>query len=716
MEVANTSTRSSDTPVTDTRSYSRRGSLPKIRLPTFNGDLHTWRSFYDLFSSMVGHNEELNNVEKMHYLKTCLAGDAAKLVTNLKVTDNTFDIAWKNLTSRYENKRVLISAQLDRLFNLKPIKAKSSQELNSMMATVTESLGTLQTLNCHTSSWDPLLVHQLSRLLDEDTREAWEVKLGSSTAYPTLKEFEEFVTGRTRAWETLAPAVTKPATNKGRAPGAQSRSDRKIRSLVATTPSGKTGVECRLCKSIHPLYLCPNYLSQSLERRKRVIIKLKLCFNCLGPHRANSCTSPRRCKTCSGKHHITLHNDSKSSSQLLNKNASEHSTDSASESPPLTLLATCRAKAKTRDGRFITVRMLLDQGSELSFVLKELVHRLGLTRKSAAIPLTGIDGTFSGHTKGQVAVTLYSALDLTASYELRAYILPKLTCEIPFFEVSRHSWSHLDNLRLADPDFGKPGPIHVIIGTDSYGQIIHPNLIKGDPSSPVAQLTLFGWVISGPVNSSTSINQGSVYHCLVDTDLQDLLTRFWEQEEIPKSAITPLNPNDADCEEQFRSTVSRDRDGRYIVRLPLKSPVTLLGDSSATALRCMSRLRSRLNQDRTYAKLYSEFLLEYQTMGHMVPVAEPESANPFTCYLPHHGVLRKGSLSSNIRVVFNGSSRTSSGISLNDILHAGAKLQTNIFEVLLWFRSHRFVFSSDIVKMYRQILLHPDDQDFQRIF
>ncbi|XP_018392384.1 PREDICTED: uncharacterized protein LOC108771563, partial [Cyphomyrmex costatus] len=103
-------------------------------------------------------------------------------------------------------------------------------------------------------------------------------------------------------------------------------------------------------------------------------------------------------------------------------------------------------------------------------------------------------------------------------------------------------------------------------------------------------------------------------------------------------------------------------------------------------------------------------------MGHMVPVVETEPANPFTCYLPHHGVLRKGRLSSNIRVVFNGSSRTSSGISLNDILHTGAKLQTNIFEVLLWFRSHRFVFSSDIVKMYRQILLHPDDQDLQRIF
>ena len=51
--------------------------------------------FHDLFTSMMGENEDLTNVEKMHYLKTCLAGDTVRLVTNLKVTDKTFNIAWK---------------------------------------------------------------------------------------------------------------------------------------------------------------------------------------------------------------------------------------------------------------------------------------------------------------------------------------------------------------------------------------------------------------------------------------------------------------------------------------------------------------------------------------------------------------------------------------------------------------------------------------------
>jgi len=56
-------------------------------------------------------------------------------------------------------------------------------------------------------------------------------------------------------------------------------------------------------------------------------------------------------------------------------------------------------------------------------------------------------------------------------------------------------------------------------------------------------------------------------------------------------------------------------------------------------------------------------------------------------YLPHHGILRQ---SSKLRVVFNGSSPSNSGVSMNDILHAGIKLQTNIVDVLLFDRTNTF--------------------------
>lgn len=286
---------------------SSRITLPRLSLPGFSGEYATWRSFYDLFLSMVVNNVNLNNVDKMHYLKTCLSGDAARLVTNLPVSDDTFSIAWSTLIARYENERVLISAQLEKLLGIKPIKAKSAKELNSLLTTVTESLGALRALGCQTTSWDPLLIHLLIRLLDTETREAWKVTLGPSTVYPTLKQFEEFLVGRIRAWESLEAHSTGSSHGKERNPRSFHKSEIKARSLVATTSHFENKQACRFCKSEHFMSACPEYLALPVQRRRQMIIKKNLCFNCLGSHLSSRCSSGRRCRQCGQKHHTTIH-------------------------------------------------------------------------------------------------------------------------------------------------------------------------------------------------------------------------------------------------------------------------------------------------------------------------------------------------------------------------------------------------------------------------
>lgn len=57
---------------------------------------------------MVIENSDLSNMEKMHYLKTCLSGEALCLITNLPISGDSFTIAWNTLVTRYENKRFLI--------------------------------------------------------------------------------------------------------------------------------------------------------------------------------------------------------------------------------------------------------------------------------------------------------------------------------------------------------------------------------------------------------------------------------------------------------------------------------------------------------------------------------------------------------------------------------------------------------------------------------
>lgn len=78
-------------------------------------------------------------------------------------------------------------------------------------------------------------------------------------------------------------------------------------------------------------------------------------------------------------------------------------------------------------------------------------------------------------------------------------------------------------------------------------------------------------------------------------------------------------------------------------------------------------------------------------------------------------MLRSSGAATKIRVVFNGSTRTGAGASLNSCLHTGPNLLPSLMDILTRWRRHRYVFVADVQMMYRQIQLHPDDRDLQRI-
>lgn len=65
-----------------------------------------------------------------------------------------------------------------------------------------------------------------------------------------------------------------------------------------------------------------------------------------------------------------------------------------------------------------------------------------------------------------------------------------------------------------------------------------------------------------------------------------------------------------------------------------------------------------------------------------------------------------------LRAVFNGSTTTSSGNSLNKLFLVGPNLLPPLCDVLLRWRRHRYVLATDVEK---SSILHPDDRDLQRI-
>ncbi|XP_018399368.1 PREDICTED: uncharacterized protein LOC108777070 [Cyphomyrmex costatus] len=296
-----------------------------------------------------------------------------------------------------------------------------------------------------------------------------------------------------------------------------------------------------------------------------------------------------------------------------------------------------------------------------------------------------------------------------------ALILPRLTIYAGGGGMSARDWPHLRGLELADPDFLATDPIEILLGADVHAVIIRDGIKRGRPCEPVGQNTALGWIISGAADAHIKSQYVHTHQCTIGDDLSMMVRRFWEQEELPVTAA-PLTPEERECEDLFNRTHIRLPDGRYMVRLPVTGLLPDFSNSRQTAARVLAHVERRLERDSTTRTLYCDFMRQYEDLGHMSMAEAPTSrTSRRTCYLPHHDVLRAESSSTKLRVVFNGSSTIASGQSLNDYLYPGPNLLPSLADVLLRWRLHKYVLAADVEKMFRQIQVHPEDRDLQRI-
>lgn len=704
--------------------YFHHARLPRIDIPKFNGSPSEWLSFKDLFSSLIISNPTLSAVEKLQYLKTSLIGSASHLLKNTSLTSDNFQKAWDSLISFYENKRLLVNAALHSLLSLKRMTKESAVEMEHLYTNLLQIYRTLETLNRPVHTWDDFLVFIATQRLDAESVKYWEQLLGSSKDPPSWNQFHDFLTTRLLSLQAFEKSRAGKSSNLSNQQVAKSHFQSKSKEGHSKKPSS-----CILCASAHYIANCPQYNSKLVPQRLAIINQHKLCFNCLGSHQASKCHITKRCIKCGKKHHTSIHQKyttKNSTSELTSASHTPQDTGSQQsqahvlhsvlqEKPTCScvLLATAEVYIVSTNGETRKIRALIDQGSEISLISEHLVQSLHLPRCRSVISLIGT-GKRPNQTRGSVTLTLKSHVN-NFELSITAHILSRLTGLLPSFNVQKNNWSHFKGLTLADSNFTTPGKIDIILGAEVYAQILEDGLRKGDSKSPIAQRTKLGWIISGPANMSSPSNQTHGYHVSIDSDLHTLLKKFWTLEEVPNSTESLLSTEEQECERHFSTTHSRDPQGRYIVKLPFKRSTTTLGDSRAKALRVLTHLSRKFNNDSTYTKAYSDFLEEYERLEHMQRVDNSLPEPPVTYYLPHHGVIRENSLTTKLRVVFNGSSRTSTGVSLNDLLHIGAKQQKDVFDVLIWFRQFKYAFSSDIEKMYRQIKIHQDDWDFQRI-
>ncbi|XP_011860279.1 PREDICTED: uncharacterized protein LOC105557609 [Vollenhovia emeryi] len=723
-------------PASATSSLLKHIQLPKISLPTFNGDQLAWESFRDLFQALVGGVPDLAPVQKLQYLKASLTHDAAAVVANIELNDKGFDLAWSELVSRYDNRRVLLASHMRAFLTAAPVIKPSPVELKRLSSSALQAQRSFESLERPVAHWDDWFVHVIVEKLDSSSRLLWEASLQTSTEFPTLGELQDFLQTRIRALEAAAPRTTVGTpTPAGRAAERKG----KVNALAASaSDQSKRGRNCSMCQGNHLFNYCFKFKELSVPQRREHAKKQGACLNCLKlKHTESNCPSGYRCLRCGEKHHSLLHlsDDSATSSKdTTEKKVGISATPKADTSAGTAvtsnvaalacatenqvLLSTAQLTCSNPEGGELTVRALLDSGSEASFVTERVAQSLRLARRRVQVPVSGIQGATSGVATHAVALDVGSPRDRNVRLHLpAALVLPRLTSRLPARPVTRVGWPHLAGLALADPDYGNPATVDVILGAEAYGCLLREGLRRGPDGTPSAQHTALGWVLLGSApTETTSLNRRvTALHATSSwSQLDEALQRFWHLEELPvDSAATP---EDLQCESQFAATHSRDAHGRYTVRLPKRADDGIrLGCNRQEALMLLTSLERRLMRNPTLRELYVAFMTEYLQLGHMSAVPTAKIRQPDAYYLPHHAVFKKEDPSRKIRVVFNASYRTATGYSLNNLLLAGKKLQSELWVTLSRWRLFKYVFTTDIVKMFRQILVHQDDTDLQRI-
>ncbi|XP_055632550.1 uncharacterized protein LOC129773023 [Toxorhynchites rutilus septentrionalis] len=747
--------RSSTTEFVETSVGLSRVKLPDIRLPTFSGQLKEWMIFRDNFQNLIHRNNQLMPMDKFTYLRSSLMGEALKAIDSVELSAVNYEVAWTLLQNRYENRKLIVKAYLDALFAGESMKKESYDSLNRLISDFEMNLMMLDKVGEPTANWSTLLVHMMCTRLDGTTLRHWESHHNSKDV-PSYEKLIQFLRNHCSVLQSVAG--NKPVPME----------DKRSKICISHTTT-HTFNKCFFCgEAFHSAFRCMKFLKMKTSERVEISRRHALCLNCLSPgHQARVCNKGS-CHHCRQKHHSLLHTNSypvnssvaQSRSQTTNQQqlqtprsnlnqpihtqTTQTRTNSLpvihsniSQSPTTTnqsctcrntvalpvstkthskevLLSTAIVRVVDRFGNTQLARALLDSCSQFCFMTVQFCQKLSFIQKPKYLTVQGIGGSKAVSRKIAVA-TIASRSDQISTYnsEMKFFVLPELTVSLPTSKINVSHWRFPEDIVLADPTFFEPGRVDIIIGAEHYYDLLEEGRMRLADDSPVLQNSVFGWIVSGSVPVEERIQQSTVAYTCTLADVHNQLTKFWEVETCRSNSIQSVE--ETECENLFDQTTTRDKSGRFVVSLPKKEfVIKQLGESRNTAMKRLTGMERRFQSNPGLQSAYREFMSDYERRGHMRQVNEPNDEAP-VYYLPHHAVLKPDSTTTKLRVVFDASCKTTTGVSLNDALMVGPVVQDDLLSIVIRFRFHKIAIVADIEKMYRMIQMQCTDQRLQRI-
>ncbi|XP_037958400.1 uncharacterized protein LOC119687915 [Teleopsis dalmanni] len=543
--------------------------LSPLKLPSFSGTYSEYKNFISSFNQIIDREVGLSNIEKFNHLLNCLHGQSLDTVQVFQVSNENYPNALQRLKSCYDNSSLIFMENIASLFELPHTSRQSCSQLRSLVDNVSAIYNSLRSIGSDKQISNAMLIYLVMQKVDDSLKNKWKKSLD----FNSLPLWEDCAKVLERRCQFLA-SIETPL----RSQDIIRRNDNKFSKKIDKHQSRQncsfvcTKRTCPLRDSTdHIITACQRFNNMSVPDRFRNVKRLSLCISCLFKnYKVTQCTSTFKCKICSRSHHTMLHRAQNTSSTFL-----------VSPAPQPTV-----------------------QTTSLLFIL--LLPR---ERHNIQISSIGDTNTRIKHKTSTNIKSRFADFEIPLDFCITSHISYQ-----PQSQIDITSWNLPANTKLADENFYKSNRIDLLLGTETFFNILSVGQIKLRDNLPTLQKTLLGWVASGKYNSDTPFSTKSSA-CLLSCEeaINFNLEQLWKLDEI--SSTPELTDEKSNCEAEFCNTLSRNAIGSVVVRLPFKDTLSSLGPSRDIAFRRLTVLERRLSRMPEIKAQYVAFMICYVGLG-----------------------------------------------------------------------------------------------------
>ncbi|XP_028966449.1 uncharacterized protein LOC114828034 [Galendromus occidentalis] len=718
--------------------------LPKLSknftLPRFNGDTKQYRGFMDTFDAFV-HVRSIPKLQKIILLEDALSGRALNAVRHLNLRAENYEPMKALLEEEFGRTNCAVDAHIHEMERILSTGGEITlDKLPNVVNLVTNNTQRkfLETSSPLPHSTDYLEV--LIRFMKAEARRTGELRAKQGSA---RKQFSNTPIAKSnhQAQSRPSPSGTYRPRNpfyrgKPNQEGSESLSYKnpsnsfhinsttsRIPSCpVPNTPKPSQATPCFFCQADHPPYKCTAQLTHQ-ERMERVAAA-GACLRCLKlNHLAKNCKEGPKtsCRFCNSTHCAII--CSKAPIQQ-NLPPTKHTSVNLNNDPDeeQVYLWTAHVIADETKTQSHICRILIDPGSESSNITE------AMSRKLNSFPSSRVKKTMSTaggqvsniHNCGIHDFILRSRFDPEKILQLKAIEL-KCISRSKFPIMNQNFGLHpaadqvgdkgtewvdillgaknLSKLGFTNPkSFGNIFALESIFGWVFGGSAgssrMHSPLnrfcgfVSAQPCTPRAQSKQSGTPASNPSPDKTDDPSGNRQSTKDDIDCLWLSEDLRLEDDPSNEQTEGEDALNKALIEHFEKTTTRDRSGRYILRLPFRDNIHALGDNENLARYRLFSFLKKLKDDPVKLRAVDEEIRAYIDAG-FAEKAEPREDGQLAHYLPIQAVFKHNPDTPSglkTRVVKDASARRSIEAGLNDVLHQGPNLLPNLIKVIMKLR------------------------------